>query len=509
MVQNTELFDAVFHIVLNLMADENSLKSTFLKLASKDLRHFVNSCFKNGAVQTTYLARTKVLQTLKNVETVSNMKVLDCAAITIEDIIGKIISPIWPSSIRSEFCECHENETKIGFLDIGIDLGKMKNVFAFNESYQNCDSCSKQKIVFEKAGDVVFIKMKKNQSTCFDRIPQVICIQNDIFTLNALLIQTFSVDDMPHFVSHVKRGKSWYLFDNNINERKSNLKSKNIFPILIVYIRPTFEQKKDLLIGTPNDINLLQNFHTFNVDGTDFELIDVCGPDSLFHSLVCIFHDNPHLLNCAKGNNTMKQLFTAYMKKDMDTVYACRIKLLKTVFKSNQVDNIEKINCKSNVYIVLKDIFMNTFPSSILKCNCGFHIYNAVIDLNYDYLIENGIRNLQYSFYETKRSCGECKSKMTNAEFSNIIFVDIQPTNNRSIIEAISDFPVEIILRENQYRLQSIVNFSSLGSEKHYTVYCLRRDNSWYHLDDMRETVSIAQRSTIVSPHMLVYIRTS
>lgn len=187
MVQNTQLFDAVFHIVLCIMADNDAHKSSFMKNADRDVKNFVRNCFERGAVQTTYLARTKVLQQVLKVENIGKMKVLDCQALTLEAIIEKIISPIWPSSIRFEICDCSEKETKLGFSSLDLDLKQRKNVFNLPESIEVCTFCSEHILVCEKVNDIVFVRLKDLESISYDRIAQAISIQSEIFILGAIL----------------------------------------------------------------------------------------------------------------------------------------------------------------------------------------------------------------------------------------------------------------------------------------------------------------------------------
>lgn len=496
MLQNTELFDAVFHIVLCLMADDDSRKKSFLKNANIELKNFVESCFKRGSNQSTYLARTKVLQHLKSIEIVDSMKVLDCQTLSLEDIIQKIISPVWPSSIKTEICGCGEKQTKLGFLNIDLDPKKRENVFVLEELMHSCISCSEEKLQFDKINDIVFVKLNEIECTCFEQIAQVICIQNEIYTLSALLVQTNEL----HFVSHIKRGEMWYRFDNNVSLSKSILKNKNIFPFLLVYVRPTLEESKKLLL---NDVTLLKNFHKFTVDGKKYEVNNVCGPDSLIHSLFCIFRDMPQLLTNKQEENKLILLFISYLNNDMNAVYRYRIEILKSIFKPEKIRNNFQIDCKSNTYNLVKDIFMDTFPSSHLKCDCGFYIKNPFVELNYDYLVENGIEKLENALYKSKRACQDCKLKMTNYEFNDIIFVDIQPTDRISIIAPLSALPSQIAIEHCRFRLRSAIDFKN----DHYTAYCLRKDNTWYHFDDLNQTVYTPEQSKRISAHTLIYVR--
>lgn len=294
----------------------------------------------------------------------------------------------------------------------------------------------------------------------------------------------------------------WYRFSNNENYSKSNLKNEKIFPLLLVYIRPSFEKSKELLMSNLDDICLLKNFHKFTIDNSCYEVINVCGPDSLFHSFLCIFRDMPQILKDIEEDNKLMVLLNSCLKNDMDTAYRCRIDILETIFKPKQIGSNLCIDCESNTYNIIKAIFTPTFPSFVLECSCGFQIKNAFIDLNYDYLFENGISNLQNAFHKPQRTCDQCKHKMTNIKLNDIIFIDTQPTGDNTIISPLSAFPTRIIIEKKQFRLRSIIDLK----DHHYTAYCLRNDNTFYNYNDLRETVSMSDRSTRILAHTLIYV---
>lgn len=216
--KNTTQFDAVFHILFSIMAEEETAKDSFFELANLDVRSFVENYFKRGAVQQTYLARNKVLQQIIDCEIVDKMKVLDCSNLTAKYVIEHIISPIWPSLIKKETCKCGTNREKIAFLDIASGLFNKENLFELMPSPQNCEICFERKTIVQDANNIVFIDLiqtNRSEPISFEKLPNVISIKHNIFCLIALVAQVPLCDGTDHFVAHIKRGNSWYIFDNN------------------------------------------------------------------------------------------------------------------------------------------------------------------------------------------------------------------------------------------------------------------------------------------------------
>lgn len=67
-IKNTTEFDAVFHILFSIMAEDENTRDSFKQLANFDMKSFVENYFKRGAVQQTYLARNKILQNIVSVK---------------------------------------------------------------------------------------------------------------------------------------------------------------------------------------------------------------------------------------------------------------------------------------------------------------------------------------------------------------------------------------------------------------------------------------------------------
>lgn len=349
-----------------------------------------------------------------------------------------------------------------------------KNTFQLPIQSKKCKVCFGGIKISQDVNNIVFIDLNHTREINFDKIPHAICVNDDIFCLIGLVVEVPSLSsDNAHLVAHVKRGKQWYLFDNNSKDvSKSNLAKKNVLPHLLVYALPSLETTNEPLIDIAHDVDLLKNFHEITEYGKKFRLDNVCGPDSLFHSFICLFIDDPQLFESTKNDEKLILFLNAYVKKDMKTAYKHRLDLLKDVF------------------------FTNIFPSAVLKCTCNNTIFVPIIDLNYDQLLTEGIEYLENCLFKTKRTCNQCKLKISSMEYSDIIFLDVQPLSQRSLLVPLRIIPTRITIECKDFRLKSVIEFR--GNLSHYMAHCLRKDNTFYCYDDLSNAVFISERERIV-----------
>lgn len=502
-VQNTKVFDSIFHILFGLLSEES-----FKTLTDVEIKNFATNYFKHGAKQQTYLARTKFLQRFVNLEEVNGMKILDCAKFKLKDIIESCIAPIWPSVTKYESCKCTKNEIKIGFLNIKLDLAKSNNVFNLKKVHRTCNVCHEKVQVSDYINNLVFIELCGDQQTDFKNIPKVVLINHSIYTLSGFMIKISSPsDDLNHYISHVLKGRNWYIFDNEQDApAKSNFKKKTMVPVLLVYTRPNLQDTKEMLIPKSLDLEIVSNFHTIVYEGETFQLNNVCGPDSLLHAFICLFIDKPQLFAYKTG--TLIDILGAYAGKDMDKVYKYRVKLLKTIFKTKKQGNVSVMNCVCNISFVIRKLFDEMFPSAVFNCACGLKIHIPMLTVNYDQLYKYGIDKLERCISQNHRACHKCCIGIKDNQFGDLVFIDVEPYDDKSLAGPISSIPSEIELAGSVYRLNTIFDYTGNSQGGHYTAYCLRNDNTFYHFNDISTTVSISERSVNVSPHVLIYVKT-
>lgn len=139
---------------------------------------------------------------------------------------------------------------------------------------------------------------------------------------------------------------------------------------------------------------------------------------------------------------------------------------MKECFELKHTKDVIVIDCESNIYNNVKDLF-KLFPTSILKCNCGRSYEIPFADVEYSKLLEYGMKELQQCFHETTRTCDQCKQKLTTNEFGNIVFVDTQSINNQSILERLGDIPSRLNLKNADYNLKSVIEYFGGGTVGH------------------------------------------
>lgn len=211
------------------MAEDDSAKISFVEWADDEEKIFVESYFKRGAVQQTYLARNKVLSKFVKHENINDMKVLDCSSLTTNYVIENIVAPIWPSIVREESCQCGTMKKRVNFLDIASGIFEQKNQFDLSSLIINCDTCYENKQIMDVFNNIVYIDTILAHTISFDEIPKAICVNSSIFCLVAIVVEVSSCDGSKHFISHVKRGNNWYVFDNTSNAVAKSKIEKKIF----------------------------------------------------------------------------------------------------------------------------------------------------------------------------------------------------------------------------------------------------------------------------------------
>lgn len=93
------------------MANNDDAKNSFIQLVDADIKSFVVNYFKKGAVQQTYLARTKILEKIVEGENVDQMRELDCLSLTTKNVIESIVAPIWKKPLSAFYCNQFRQNT--------------------------------------------------------------------------------------------------------------------------------------------------------------------------------------------------------------------------------------------------------------------------------------------------------------------------------------------------------------------------------------------------------------
>lgn len=513
-VQNTTLFDAVFHVILCRLVDNEDLqKRTLQSIAAPSIRRFIETYLKHGATQQTLLARNNVLEGCFQIKRVGQMQTMDCTA-NVEKIVKFFLSKIFWVAKQKVHCRCGESTiTQIPFLNIDEHLlsGIQRHQNINFSTTDPCKSCNDVASLTLHLNDMVFLVGDK--IVLWENLPKVVHFQNVCYILSAIIEKT----SQNHYVAHIMRpNNKWYAFDNSTKDvSSSNLKKRKMNFQLLCFCIPSII--KGNLMMTDYDFMygqfVLQNFHTHVVDNTKVKIQNSCGPDSILHALMCIYVDMPALFLEIPEENDLIQLFSAYAKHNVTAIYNMRVRILKKLFQiQTSGDDSIIINCSSNIKIILDRAIQSTFPSVIISCDCGEQFDFSTVDVRYDDLSVHGLNNIRKCISLPKRLCIKCKKTMPSYSMGNVLFVDVQPISMEDKGIEIADEYIEITSIQNtlnfdneNYVLSSIINYHS--EFEHYTVCCLRSNNSWYLFDDLKTTVHKAPSK--VKPHILIFVKSS
>lgn len=521
LAKNTTVVDAIFHIIFCYLIDNPNQKECVTKNTNIDpnLKKFIQLYYQKGTIQQTLTARTTYLKKLFKVVTYNEMNEMDCSC-SIDAILPKIVSSFFLESatIETTACSCPPSESEIlPFLDIDVKFNQStQQIFELQPLEKNCAACSKLKQTWIELNNIVFInKPQNNETFLWKSIPKILLLQGKIYLIFGI-IQRIVKKENTHYVSHVMRPDyKWYVF-NNANEEVilTKIARTKFDACLLVF---TEQDKIDNRFAAQlypkvknssktTQYKILQNFHMNPKDNVN--IVNVCGPDCFFHMFICFYNDSPGLFQ--KCKNKLVEMLNAYKNNDMSLVYDFRKQILNHFFQSNtSTDGTMQINCLSNVYTVLG--LLNCFHSIIWTCTfCKTELYGNIVDINIEDLPKHKLTNLSKCIYQSNRTCNQCKKRIENMVYDDIIFFDVQLiTRNSTRIGNQDEYYLNtieshMILDGNIYQLKALIE-SHDGPTQHYTVHCQQKNDEWLEFDDLVKNVRKTTRKVL--PHMLVYIR--
>lgn len=285
-----------------------------------------------------------------------------------------------------------------------------------------CLKCSKNVKTTLELNDMVFFV--SNQDICWNNIPRKDIFQGKQYLLSAI------IERIPenHYAAHILRpNRKWYTFDSSENAIKpSNLKTKKINVQFLSFVIPTI-----LHVSSFDDYEIvLQNFHTTNVDGINYTVNYSCAPDSILQALACKFIDTPNVFQNTPNGDILKFL-SAFAEKEIDLVYALRVRLLENYCENKKKYKTEvQINCYNNVKNTLTALFSENFPSVTLWCDCGGSRHAlSTVDVDFQLLTVTGFRSIHECLIFPRRVCDACELQISNKSIGNVIFIDVEPTS--------------------------------------------------------------------------------
>lgn len=459
------------------MLDDDLFKEKVISNIGVNLRSYIDTYLAKGASKETYFARNQVLCTIFETKTINGMKVMNCQASFLE-------------VIRKTFAELFQI---------------IKNA----SDYTDRDY---------KLNELCFVDQSDEKMT-FNQVPQVLVIDENVFILHAIMLTNST--------ALVRRSnQKWYCFE----KAKVSAYHKNSIEIIVnsvCYIAPIKDKRilKSSKLVRPKPIDIIENFHTYDMNGTKITVNNACAADSVLHCLGCIFKDDRISWNETADGGILTSLLKAYTIGDKDQVYINRVKLFVECNFDISVVNFSEISlhCTGNIFNAIQSLCIHEFPSATISrnCKCGSTIRKiASIEIDFVRLTKVGIKKLSSCILldtatQSKSTvCKVCKSEQdTRTVFSDLIFLDLQPMTTCD--EQISlpsfclkSFPSEVKIGNSQYTPRAAIEYQANGNQKesigHYVAHCQRNDGDWCCFDDIKKNIQKSEELSLRQWHALV-----
>lgn len=505
LVENTHAFDTAFNMIFCRVLDDSDFKAELIDLSDEDLRTFMITYLEKGAVQSTYFARNDLLKNHFDVTTVNQMKVMNCNA-TIMKILIKVFNEI-PS------IQCGDANTSFDF-----STEMQQNIFVQPQSEPTN----------KKTGRLMFIEAKNTDIT-FNRIPQVILLHNEIGILYSI-VESVCSNKNTIYVAHIRRtDQIWYTFNNTLGKvtyAKID-KTEQVMKIhcLCYWLPPTVDKspkgEKQTKKKCSTRFDIIENFSTYELNGTKINVNNACAVDAVLHLLGCIFKDDQFSWHKTADESSLTALLKAYVDGDEDRVYYNRVKLLIECNYDVSVINFSEIslNCAGNVFNAIQRLCTDQFPSAIVSRNCGCGGATvrkiSTVEIDFEKLMEVGINDLSscvlLDFATQKIFCKICQTEQKiESVYCNLIFLDLQPmkTSDKHLFLpslCLKSIPSQIDIGGVQYTIKAAIEYRPTGNASmgHYVAHC-RKNGDWYSFDDTLKSIYKSKKSLSAEFHALV-----
>lgn len=517
LVQNTSGFDTACYVILCRMVDDDEFKKYVLSSMNETMSNFMNTYIKEGAHKNTYLARNSILMKLYKTESVDGIEVVNCNSTPLENIKRNYTENL-PSAIVT--CNCDRKKKSKNTVSVFKWHNDGEPFDSFNSFREfQCKKCDLN-LSEINLGNLVFIDTN-DRDMIFSEIPQAILLADRVCILYSI-IQNIRQGQC---ITHIKRcNQAWYTFDNKIQKvsvAKFSGKKMSVHLLAFTCVSTTKSFNKNKCIkDNSKSFEVIQNFHTYSLNGIKVNVKNVCGPDALFHILSKIYSDNADIFEEKFKNTTLFSLISAFNLIDENAVYHHRTTLLlqKKISFSVQSFNEITIDCDSNIFNAIQMLTLDCLPSSKknYECaNCGIRARNiTVLEINFKMLTGEGINALSSCISlqneETISKCRDCGQEQKEYNtFSNIVFIDIQPMTTQDERFAmpkmkLKSLPLTIIVAKKSYHLKGVIEFqlNEFGLS-HYIAHCYE-NGEWIAFDDLLRKQQKSSNDYL-EPHVLVY----
>lgn len=511
LVKATTSSDIIFHILLCAMVDNACVKQNVLGDIDKRFAAFFKTYYEKGATKPTYDARNKILLEAFELEEIQKVKILNCDS-TVVHATEKLFGESDSNSIFGKhLCKCNKSNgnivPKIGLIDLvgGIDATQPLV----------CTSCGEGGIL--QLGYFLFIDLKNVEAT-YGSIPQSLLLHDKVYTLQAIVEVCNGAKH--HFVNIRRCNDQFYCFDNkNLKVTVPRLAKRKMLIHMVCYtvsIRTNLTEPKRS-VANNNKIDIIQNFHGYDMNGSTITVKMACGPDALLHSLCCIRMDHPHIFSNA--SHWMKQILFSYEKSDANALYYARIRLLlqKGFEFWSSLTGQAFIDCVSNICNVVSMFGLISVTETRSCCYGDVERNIHLIELDFDILKAKGIKEIQSAiiFPEDTRlvECKKCHfSEKIISDFSDVVYFDLQsvitPGNNMPLPElSLNELPSFIVLGTTAYYLSSVIEYQGRKTQQsHYVAHCYQ-EGVWSEYNDLAKWSDISDAKAKIRIHLLIFTK--
>lgn len=506
--QNTTVFDAPFHVVFCMLADDENLKESKLgSIMNGNIKIFITSYFKKGIIHETLMARTRVLELFFNIEMIDDMRTINCESADIQSMIEFYVGQIFTTARLLTKCKCgSQSQKNISYIEMNDSYWNLiengQNVEFSIDSF--CPKCKENvQSTFDLKDFLIFTT---NRCLIWETLPKNAIFQGGHYKLHAIIEKVNS-----YFIAHVRRpNEKWYTFDQTEKSVKLSDFQKSMDVHCLCY-------SKNSLYDEFTYQHVLANCHTLTYNGENIRIMHGCAPNSILHSLGCLYIDFPKIFE-EKSSNLMNFLIAFGRHRHQTTIsssdsrYEARYKILEPHFEKKKSTDDMYIDCYTNIHGILDLIVQNDLASLTAWCTCSPTVkrYFSVIDIEYDMFTIMGFNSLEQCISFPRRLCESCGKKLTNMELGNIIFLDVQPIEipNEGIEVVhkkvtVHDIPQSIQLKGISYTLKGVIEHKN---SNHYIANCLRSNNKWYKIDDIPRSITEISSEHFV-PNILIFTK--
>lgn len=298
-------------------------------------------------------------------------------------------------------------------------------------------------------------------------------------------------------------------------------------------------QHKKTRIGLLRNGNYFAN-HTINTGKAQLSVVNTCAFDSFCQCLCCAYCDSERFSRYVQGiNKPVLDLVKSIVVSGVNrTTYRQRALILEQMFDHETLKSgAHQINAECNVSQVvtatMKDVETLTFTSLCSSSSCRRHETRnlSLVPVNIKTLGRGGIKELQAAIedglhlhpaechqplqstpnhpeaYSSSSDVPRCDGVVTHSyDTGEALFVELG-TEQRF---GLSDFPVNITLKEESFTLRGIMAFQPGPTRKalgHYIAFCRRSSFLWEQYDDLANKVTIAPEKTLILPHVVLYTK--